>query len=167
VQGGAGEQACHTVIPVLITCYLFLLAGSGDQWRTEWQVVLSTLPSIMSYTLLCVIIGETTPFPVKIDKSQTVAELKKAIKTEAENALGAFDTHTLTLYQVNIEVPNDEKLTEAVQNIPQILGDPKQAEKLHQTRMLSKYSWEPDQTKETIQVVVQPPGGESIDPSLW
>jgi hypothetical protein len=41
-MGGAGEQACHTVIPVLIICYLFLLAGSRDQWRKEWRVVLST-----------------------------------------------------------------------------------------------------------------------------
>jgi Crinkler effector protein N-terminal domain len=73
----------------------------------------------MPYILFCIIIGETTPFPVTIGETQSVGELKRAIKKEAEPELDAFAARKLTLYQVHFNPKEEEyikKLQEAFRN---------------------------------------------------
>jgi Crinkler effector protein N-terminal domain len=122
-------------------------------------------------TLWCIVIGETTQFPVTINETQYVGELKEAIKKKKEHTLGAFDADALNLYKVNIKVPDDddddEKLIKAVEDAWADRKEATRPAKLKPARMLSMYSWESDHTKETIHIIIQPPGGESIDSSLW
>jgi Crinkler effector protein N-terminal domain len=101
----------------------------------------------MPYTLLCILIGGTTPFPVTINETQSVGELK-AIKKKKEPELDAFAADALTLYKVDIDGSDNEKCIKEVQDIPQELGHLTKAEKLHPPRMLSKYSWELNPTKD-------------------
>jgi Crinkler effector protein N-terminal domain len=56
----------------------------------------------MPYTILCILIDGTTPFPVTIDETRSVGELK-AIKKKKEPELDAFAADALTLYKVDID----------------------------------------------------------------
>jgi Crinkler effector protein N-terminal domain len=129
----------------------------------------------MLYTLVCIVIGETNPFVVDINEDRLVAHLKKAIKKEAEHALGAFDAHTLTLYQVHLNPKEEEyhkKLQEAFRN-------PSKNKELDPLDEL-KDVFPTGPTRRMIQILVQPPEGElpdsraklpitseSIDQGLW
>jgi hypothetical protein len=70
------------------------------------------------YTIFCVITGESTVFPIKIQKSEPVDILKDKIKEARRNTLAQFDAAQLTLYHVEIPVHADmvtavkQKLTE-------------------------------------------------------
>ena len=53
---------------------------------------------------------DNSAFPVVIDGSKTVAELKEAIFEKKHKALGEFVAHQLTLYKVTLH--DDESLAE-------------------------------------------------------
>jgi Crinkler effector protein N-terminal domain len=114
----------------------------------------------MPYTILCIITGETTPFSVTIDETQSVGELKDAIKKETEPELNAFDAHTLTLYRIDVNGSNNES-TRELQKISQ---DPSKNEELDPLDKLRDVFKPTGPTHQMIQILVQPPGGESIDP---
>src|SRR3954469_7254080 len=53
-------------------------------------------------TLFCVIHGESSPFPVKLPRSDTVGDLKKLIKAEKAPEFNNFPADKLTLWKINI-----------------------------------------------------------------
>ncbi|KAF9339447.1 hypothetical protein BGX26_009331, partial [Mortierella sp. AD094] len=53
-------------------------------------------------TLLCIEVGEATPFSVKIDRGEIVDELKKVIKTEKPNDFNDVDADQFKLFEVSI-----------------------------------------------------------------
>ena len=118
----------------------------------------------MSYTLVCIIIGESTAFPVKIDETQTVGELKKFIKKETEPDLDGVAAHRLTLYKVNIDMSDKAKFTKEVQDISQDLSKTEK-ELFNPSEELSHVFKSPDPLKGNIHILIQLPG-ESIDPKV-
>lgn len=103
--------------------------------------------------LCCVVEGESTTFPVKIDpiEVETIGELKKAIKEEKKIAFADVDADMLTLWQVSISIPSDINA-----QIPVVLD-----------RIINKTRLSPEQDisevfisaplKKTIHIVIQRP----------
>ncbi|KAF9295152.1 hypothetical protein BGZ74_010947 [Mortierella antarctica] len=61
-------------------------------------------------TFFCVIDGESTPFPVEIEPTKTIGELKKTIKDDNAVAFVDVDAKMLTLWGVSIPVaPKKER----------------------------------------------------------
>ncbi|KAG0249364.1 hypothetical protein BGZ95_007572, partial [Linnemannia exigua] len=60
-------------------------------------------------TLFCLVDGETTSnaFPVEIESSKTIGDLKKLIKTETPDTFSGVDAKDLTLWRVSISVADD------------------------------------------------------------
>jgi Crinkler effector protein N-terminal domain len=123
------------------------------------------LPSTtMLYRLLCIVIGETNPIVVDINDDQLVAHLKDAIKKKKEHVLGAFDANDLTLYQVNIDASNEQNYIQEVKRESENLS---KLRKLNPVFELRDYFDSSGPLHRVIHILVEPPGGESIDPSLW
>ncbi|KAG0298008.1 hypothetical protein BGZ97_004183 [Linnemannia gamsii] len=60
--------------------------------------------------LNCLVDGESTSFPVKIESNETIGELKKAIKTEKAPRFDDVAADELTLWHVSIPVaPKKER----------------------------------------------------------
>ncbi|KAG0247934.1 hypothetical protein BG011_000705, partial [Mortierella polycephala] len=59
-------------------------------------------------TLFCLVDGESTSFPVEIESSKTIGDLKKAIKDDNAIAFADVDTKMLTLWKVSISVADDD-----------------------------------------------------------
>ncbi|KAF8926231.1 hypothetical protein BGZ47_002836 [Haplosporangium gracile] len=55
-------------------------------------------------TLFCLVDGESTSFPVKIESTETVGDLKKLIKTETPDTFNGVDAKDLILWKVSIPV---------------------------------------------------------------
>jgi Crinkler effector protein N-terminal domain len=54
---------------------------------------------MVNLTLFCALVGKKgSPFPVTIEDSETVSDLKDAIKLEKENALKEIDANKLKMY---------------------------------------------------------------------
>ena len=103
----------------------------------------------MSITLLCLVKGNTTAnaFPVHIEGSSLVGDLKKAIKAEKQNDFAGIDADKLKLWKVTIPGDRDDQL----RNL--ILQD---SDELLAIRKISKYF--PDSPlEEHIHVLVSPP----------
>jgi Crinkler effector protein N-terminal domain len=129
----------------------------------------------MPYTLFCIILRGTTLFPVTIDETRSVGELKEAIKKEKEPEFDAFDADALTLYRVKIDGFNKQEFIKIVQHIPQ---DPNA--ELNPISKLSQCFQDEDLAEPMIRILVQLPQGEPtysraklsfsselIDQSLW
>jgi len=115
----------------------------------------------MEYTLNCIVLGEASVFPVKINDAQLVGELKKAIKNENPNDFKDIDAHHLTLYKIKIVIPDDEgdNILDRVSQ-PGYVFDPK--DKLFPTHKMSRYfGQDPDGD---IHILVELPQSKSIDP---
>ncbi|KAF9315303.1 hypothetical protein BG003_003172 [Podila horticola] len=70
-------------------------------------------------TLFCLVDGESTPFPVEIESTKTIGELKKAIKAEKVNDFSDVDADKLTLWKVSISVlPKKERKEISLADIP-------------------------------------------------
>ncbi|KAF8228979.1 hypothetical protein L208DRAFT_1402812, partial [Tricholoma matsutake] len=52
------------------------------------------------FKLFCWILNTSSPFPVLIEKGETVDDLKKAIKKELEHALVGIDTNRLDIWKL-------------------------------------------------------------------
>ena len=90
-------------------------------------------------------------FPIDIEQSKTVGDLKKAIKDEKPNVLQGVDADQLTLFKV--ELPDDD---EALGRI--VPRDFDNQTKLKPSRELSKVFKE-QPPAETVSIVVTPPDG--------
>jgi len=110
-------------------------------------------------TLFCLVDGESTPFPVKIESTETIGGLKKAIKDEKTNDFNDVDADKLTLWRVSI--PDDDDDDD--DRIPIVLDNVnnKDKKKLRETRELSEV-FPAKPPKNTIHVIVQrPPRGNA------
>ena len=110
----------------------------------------------MTYTLCCIVFGESHPFPVDINETLTVGHLKKLIKEERPSLVD--DATRLTLYQVEIKLSDDGAYIEEVNE--QSMSD---VNKLNPWHELSDAFQSPGPLKGNIHIIIRLPG-ESIDP---
>ena len=75
------------------------------------------LPTAMSYTTDCAILGNNTIFQVNIDGGQSVLDLKDAIEVEGKKILGSCSAANLNLYHVDIDVSEEETLKNVMEII--------------------------------------------------
>ncbi|KAI8596405.1 hypothetical protein EDD21DRAFT_419705 [Dissophora ornata] len=102
------------------------------------------------YTLLCLVDGEATPFPVEIESIKTIGQLKKAIKDDNAIAFADVDAKVLTLWRVSIPVaPLNERKSI-------VLNEFDSAEELDPTDDISDVFHEKP-PKKTIHIIVQRP----------
>jgi len=117
----------------------------------------------MSYTLSCAILGQNTLFLVDIDKTETVGKLKNQIKVDKANVLGSIDADTLTLYQVNISIPDNATFKQAMQDISQNEVHASKEELIHPFSELQDLFEPQGPPRKTIHILVERPPGQSID----
>src|SRR6266542_2959252 len=101
----------------------------------------------MSITLLCLVKGNTTAnaFPVHIEGSSLVGDLKKAIKAEKQNDFAGIDADKLKLWKVTIPDDRDD-----------LLNNPTLQDELLATRDIEEY-WPEKPPKKHIHVIVKLP----------
>ena len=75
----------------------------------------------MAYTLFCIVPGDKNLFSVKVDETQTVDELKKAIKSENSHKFENVDAYELTLHQIeiNLDVSNEDEYDRILDEVSQ------------------------------------------------
>ena len=126
-------------------------------WNKESRNLPPPPPFAMSYIIWCIIVGETIPFPVNIDETQSVGELKHAIKEEIAPRLNAFPVHQLTLYKIDAKY-DETNYENGVESV-----EPNQDQKLgFQLRKLSAVFGLAGPSDDKIHILVEPPAGESI-----
>jgi len=118
----------------------------------------------MPYILYCLVLGEATPFPVKINKTQSVAELKKAIKKDKKKDFNDVDANNLTLYKIEVDISDDTKYEAITRDIsrPDYVFKPKVL--LNVVRQLARVFPATGPPKDTIHILVERPQSKSIDP---
>jgi len=113
------------------------------------------------YKIWCIIIGETTPFSVKIDQTESVDDLKKSVKKEKVDILDAFAADQLTLYKIHVDTIKTTYTT-VVQDISQDLSNTQKVTQLDPMDELSEVFGTMGPPKEKIHILVERPAGESI-----
>jgi hypothetical protein len=63
-----------------------------------------------TFTLYCVVEGESTSFPVEISADKSIGQLKDAIKLKSANEFRDVDAKQLTLWKVSIPATDDEEI---------------------------------------------------------
>ncbi|KAF9419455.1 hypothetical protein BGZ76_004242 [Entomortierella beljakovae] len=101
--------------------------------------------------LFCVIEFNSTPFSVYINPSNTIGDLKKAIKKEKANEFAKLDAYKLTLFQ--IDAPSTPKRPI---NLDMLTNERINPKVLDPTSDISEV-YETDPSKETIHILVQKP----------
>jgi hypothetical protein len=101
----------------------------------------------MSIKLFCLVQKETTPFPVVINRGETVGDLKDAIKAKNPNDFQGVDARKLRLWKV--EIPDDH--SDLIQG--QTLQDNNQ---LLPTHYLDEY-WTDTPPRRHIHVIIKLP----------
>ncbi|KAF9319579.1 hypothetical protein BG006_002966, partial [Podila minutissima] len=103
-------------------------------------------------TLFCLVDGETpsSAFPVEIELTKTIGDLKKLIKTEKTNSFHDVDANELTLWRVSVPIVAANK------HKPFILTEIDSATELDPTDDISDI-FEETPPKKTIHVIVQRP----------
>ena len=110
----------------------------------------------MSYTIWCIIIGDTTPFSVKIDQTESVDDLKMRIKKKIDPRLNAFPFNQLTLYKIK-EFELEKFNKHAVQDISQNLSE--QTSLKPWTKVSEITGGFPENM---LHILIEAPAGESI-----
>ena len=164
----------------------------GGKWYFSTLTATSSYRAVtMPYTLYCAIIGrnDNDIFPIHINETQTVGELKHEIKKKAETTGSA---HNLKLYKVDINISDDddddddetfnvstnykqvmEKIsqnTTYTQEIQDLSTKPKQVLTNPLRKLSAIFRKSPPCVDETIHILVELPPGESIDsidPRVW
>ncbi|KAG0271769.1 hypothetical protein BGZ96_005631, partial [Linnemannia gamsii] len=99
---------------------------------------------------LCLVNGESTSFPVEIEPTKTIGDLKDAIKAKKTNDFSDVDADKLTLWRVSIPlVPKKDRKDIS-------LGDIPSKEELDETDDLSDV-FRDKPPKKTIHIIVQRP----------
>ena len=118
----------------------------------------------MTYTLTCMILGEKTLFPVKINETQLVGELKDKIKEKGEIRFKDIDAFELDLYKLNV-AKSDNDYHQIREAITKGLFELNKTNELDAVDAISGYFIDPDRPKDqAIHIVVVPPQRKSIDP---
>jgi Crinkler effector protein N-terminal domain len=105
-------------------------------------------------TLICIIYGESTPFPVHIDKTLLVDDLKKEIKKQKENDFRNIDADKLTLW--NVDISDDDEA--AIRQLA-LQADTANETMMRPARKISRY-FVNEPTEEHIHVVIERPPGK-------
>ncbi|KAK5797017.1 hypothetical protein F5H01DRAFT_373560 [Linnemannia elongata] len=102
-------------------------------------------------TLFCLVDGEATSnaFPVKIESSKTIGDLKEFIKSKKTNDFQDVDADKLTLWRVSIHDDDDNDLPVLLDSVPV-------KKKLRATNKLFMV-FDADLPEDTIHVIVQRP----------
>ncbi|KAG0338858.1 hypothetical protein BG004_007051 [Podila humilis] len=108
--------------------------------------------------LFCVVNGESTPFPGKNKLTETVGDLKDAIKAKKPNDFGDIDADQLTLWRICIPVFDDDKHYYDSGDVPILVENVNSFDKikLNPVTRLSDVS-EEIMPGETIHIVIQRP----------
>ena len=117
----------------------------------------------MVYKLFCIVLGEKSTFSVKVDETQTVDELKEAIKNKEPHKFKDVDSDELTLHQIKIVLPDDDDESDNILggvSQPGYVFDHKR--KLFSTSKMSKYFRQ--HPEGDIHILVELPESKSIDP---
>jgi len=107
--------------------------------------------------LLCVIHGESTPFPVRIDKTLLVGDLKDEIKKKKENDFRNIDADKLTLW--NVDILYDEDVIKQL-----VLVESAVIKKMSPVRKISRYFENPPKEEHIHVVIERPPEVTQADP---
>jgi len=106
--------------------------------------------------LFCLVDGESTSFSVHVDPSETVDDLKVAIKDKNPETFNGVDAKDLTLWRVSIPVDDDDN-----DDIPIPLDSVPEKKRLKATTRLSKV-FDTELPEDTIHIIVQrPPRGNA------
>ncbi|KAF9275585.1 hypothetical protein BGZ74_003968, partial [Mortierella antarctica] len=98
----------------------------------------------------CLVDGESTPFPVEIESTKTIGDLKDAIKAKKTNEFSDIDADMLTLWKVSIPVvPKKDRKEISLADVPS-------KEELDETDDVSDVFKETP-PKKTIHIIVQRP----------
>jgi Crinkler effector protein N-terminal domain len=84
-------------------------------WRVvkawESEVALSSTTTNMSGSreikVFCLILGDNSPFPVKIAESDTIGDLKDNIKEKNPETLKGVEAHKLVLWMVRVSLTDE------------------------------------------------------------
>ena len=117
----------------------------------------------MVYTLWCLVLGDKTTFSVKVDGTQTVDELKEAIKNQALHKFENVDAYELTLYRVE----GDQSCTwqERIDEFERLSQNLNEGTKLGDVeQQLSEIFGESPPKGKKYYILVVPPQCKSIDP---
>jgi hypothetical protein len=106
---------------IIILSFIVRLFPSFTLHLLQTSPPLPMLRNTMSttLTLLCLVDGEATPFPVEIDPAKSFGELKAAIKTELSPQFDDVTSKNLTLWRVAISVvPKKDRKEILLANVP-------------------------------------------------
>ena len=118
----------------------------------------------MLHTLSCIVIGETTAFPVDIDETQTVGELKDAIKEKKQVALKAIDANKLTLYRAIVNESDYKQKQTRINELKRLSQNLNECTKLdNKEQQFSGFFGESPSQGKKCYTLVQIPIGQSID----
>jgi len=120
----------------------------------------------MSYKIFCILPGGRPAFPVNIKQTETVGDLKKAIRGEADNELDGIDAHALSLYHINVGALDMQKAIVEVEDIFQGLST-SENRWLNPITTLESIFGASGPPRDKISILVLVPGGESMDPRMW
>jgi len=118
----------------------------------------------MSYKIFCILRGGRSAFPVNIKQTETVDDLKDAIKAKKKRELDALSANALSLYQVNIDASNMRKAIEVAEAMFQGLETSENMEELNPVDELQAV-FQDHPAGRRVHILVRRPGGKLID--LW
>jgi len=116
----------------------------------------------MSYTIWCILIGEDSQFPVKLDETKTVYDLKEEIKTKNNPRLNNFAATELTLYKIDVDATED-----GIKEARRLSLNLNELEKLNPSAELQGVFRNTAPPGGKIHILVQVPEGESIGSAVY
>jgi len=118
------------------------------------------------YKLFCAILGERTDsFPINIDESQTVGDLKGQIKKENAQLLISIDARTLILYKVDIDIAvNNAAYQQVIEQISDKMVTTPMEPLINPSQTLSDIFGQSTPAGRRINILVERPPGQSTDP---
>ena len=114
----------------------------------------------MDYRIFCALPDGRPTFPVKIAKTETVGDLKNAIKVEIPLSLNGIEARDLTLYQVNLDC-SDKK--EYIKQAKLLAENPGNLLELDPPETLTTVFWPSGPTEQKINILAVPPPGEPVN----
>jgi len=118
----------------------------------------------MEYTLNCIVLGEKSAFPVKINNTQSVGDLKKEIREQKAPEFNSFAPDKLKVYKLNIAI-SDPDYPKVQADISGKKFECNETDKLEPVVGLSEYFGDSNPPKKSaIHIVVVTPQSKSIDP---
>jgi len=121
----------------------------------------------MSYKIFCILPGGHPAFAVNIKQTETVSNLKDAIRVNTEPELDGIDADSLSLYHINVGALDMEKAIVEVEGIFQGLSTSENIEWLNPIKTLESIFEASGPPLDKIHILVLVPGGESMDPRMW